>query len=186
MVTAAYLLMFIRTDTSSKSSVKQLAQENYLKIKDKIEAIEAAESSLPDSFEMSAINDNADQNRLQPEKETFLDSARTECIIYFDTNSNELTNEAIEILNQIVKDISKHPDYEITILGYSDSSGNHQKNMKLSKLRADIVMEYLVAKRISQEKIKAFGLGSKNPIASNKTPEGRRKNRRVEIKINIK
>jgi general secretion pathway protein A len=186
LLTFGYLFMVKRTDTSSKSSVKQLAHENYVKIKDKIEAIEAEGSSLPSSFEVSAINDNIRKKELPPEKEDILDFAsRTDYIIHFDSNSNELTKEAIEILNQIVKNISEHPVYEIKILGYSDSSGNPHKNMKLSKLRADIVKNYFVAKRISQEKIKVFGLGPINPIASNETPEGRKKNRRVEIKLNI-
>ncbi len=186
LVTVGYLFMVTRIDTSSKSSVKQLAQENYLKIKDKIEAIEAGESSLPDSFEVSPTNDNIGQKELQPEKESNLNFAGTDYIIYFNSNSNEITNEAIEIISQIVKVISEHRVSEITVLGYTDSSGNPQSNKKLSKLRADIVKNYLMAKGISQEKIRSFGLGPKNPIASNETPEGRRKNRRVEIKLNIK
>jgi type II secretory pathway predicted ATPase ExeA/outer membrane protein OmpA-like peptidoglycan-associated protein len=186
LVTFGYLFMVTRTDRSSKSLLKQLAQEKYLRIREKIDAVEAGESSLTDSFDASGINNNIDQKELQLEKKTILDLARTDYKIYFDSNSNELTNEAAEILNQIVKDISEHPVYEITILGYSDSSGNPQNNVKLSKLRADIVKKYLVSQRISQEIITSFGLGPKNPIASNKTHEGRRKNRRVEIKINFK
>ena len=185
LVAVGYLFMVTKTDTSSKSLVKQLAQENYVKIKDKIEALESEESSLPDNFEVSPTSDNIGQKKLQPEKDNILNFAQTDYIIYFNTNSNEITNEAVEILGQIVKVISEHPVSEITILGYTDSSGNPQNNMKLSKLRADIVKNYLVAKGISQEKIKALGLGPKNPIASNETPEGRRKNRRVEIKLNI-
>jgi outer membrane protein OmpA-like peptidoglycan-associated protein/type II secretory pathway predicted ATPase ExeA len=186
LVTVGYLFMVTRLDISSKSSVKQLAQEKYEKIKDKIEAIEAGKNNLSDNFEVSPTKDKIGQKELQPNKESILEFTRTDYIIYFNPNANELTNEAIEILSQIVKVISKHPVSEITILGYTDSSGNHRYNEELSKLRADIVKSYLVAKGISQPKIRAFGLGPKNPIASNETPEGRNKNRRVEVKLNIK
>jgi type II secretory pathway predicted ATPase ExeA len=71
------------------------------------------------------------------------------------------------------------------VLTETDSHGNFLYNKKLSKSRAEIVKHYFINKGISSSKIQVFGMGQENPIASNDTPEGREKNRRVEIKTYI-
>ncbi len=84
-------------------------------------------------------------------------------------------------------DVLKTPmrkNYRLTLKGYSDTSGKSGKNLRLSIKRAEklkgLLVEkfYMKAKRISPE-----GHGAKDPIASNKTPEGRKRNRRVEIHV---
>jgi outer membrane protein OmpA-like peptidoglycan-associated protein len=106
--------------------------------------------------------------------------------VYFESNSNELSEPAYKSLDQLVQFISQYPNSEIIIEGYTDSTGNHAYNKKLSTYRAQIVKTCLIAKGVDSLKITAVGLGSQNFIASNKTEGGRRLNRRVEIKINIK
>lgn len=104
-------------------------------------------------------------------------------IIYFDQNSNELSDKAKQKLDRLVEIIGNHPDAEITLNGYTDSSGARTYNEMISEVRASMVKAYLVGKGIPAAKIKIFGHGAQKFIGSNKTPEGRRMNRRVEIEI---
>jgi general secretion pathway protein A len=105
-------------------------------------------------------------------------------IIYFEHNSNELTPEAYETLNEIVKFTSRRPDLRITVEGFTDSYGNTDYNRQLSKYRAEVVKNYLIGHGLTPINITTIGRGPDNPIESNKTSEGRKLNRRVEIQVN--
>jgi type II secretory pathway predicted ATPase ExeA/outer membrane protein OmpA-like peptidoglycan-associated protein len=106
--------------------------------------------------------------------------------IFFKHNSADLDNEAFENLKEIAKIFSQNSDSEITIEGYADSIGDFNYNKTLSQFRSNIVESYLIAQGVAKSKIKATGLGSKNPIGNNRTQKGRSKNRRVEIKVKLK
>lgn len=69
----------------------------------------------------------------------------------------------------------------VVVEGYTDSIGSDAYNMKLSERRAETVRDFMVSKGISPTRITTRGFGKANPIASNKTAEGRAENRRVEI-----
>jgi len=105
-------------------------------------------------------------------------------IIYFEHNSNELTQQSYETLSNIIKITSRRSDLKITVEGFTDSRGDVVYNKQLSRYRADMVKSYLIGQGVSASRIDAFGRGSQNPLKSNKTAEGRKKNRRVEIKVN--
>ena len=107
-------------------------------------------------------------------------------LIYFKLNSADLDSLAFEKLNNIAKIVSKSPDSDIIIEGYTDSYGDKNFNKKLSQFRSNIIEGYFVAKGIDSSRIKAIGLGPDKPIGDNKTLEGRQENRRVEITINTK
>ena len=107
-------------------------------------------------------------------------------VVYFKHNSNEIPDQAFESLERIVRFASKKPESEIIVEGYTDSFGNYEYNKKLSKFRADIIKSYFAGQGIPVSRVKTYGLGPENPIATNNTFEGRRKNRRVEIRINSK
>jgi general secretion pathway protein A len=104
-------------------------------------------------------------------------------IIYFEHNSNEISQGAYQTLNNIVKFTSQRPDLKITITGFTDSYGNPVYNKQLSKFRADMVKNYLIGQGVSPSNIEAIGKGPQDPMGSNKTYEGRQMNRRVEIKV---
>ena len=104
-------------------------------------------------------------------------------IIQFEHDSMTLPEEAYELLDQVVKLSSSKPGSEIIVEGYTDSFGDYIYNKNLSKSRADVIKEYLVKVGIPATNIKTYGMGPQNPIASNKTREGRKQNRRIEIKI---
>lgn len=107
-------------------------------------------------------------------------------VVQFKHNSNEIPDQAFESLKLIVRLASKNPESEIIVKGYTDSFGNYQYNRKLSKFRADIIKSYFAGQGIPVSRIKTYGMGPENPIATNNTFEGRKKNRRVEIRINPK
>jgi len=71
----------------------------------------------------------------------------------------------------------------LTVVGYTDSTGPEEYNLKLSQKRAASVGNYFISQGVSSSKISEEGMGEENPIAPNDTKEGRRANRRVEITV---
>ncbi|MGI4022328.1 MAG: OmpA family protein [Janthinobacterium lividum] len=85
-------------------------------------------------------------------------------------------------LNKLAKLIIED-DYVVSLRGHADSIGQYKPNWVLSEKRAVEVKNYLIAKGVQKDRIVAIPYGSTIPIATNKTEEGRQKNRRVEIKL---
>jgi outer membrane protein OmpA-like peptidoglycan-associated protein len=104
-------------------------------------------------------------------------------IIYFDSDSNELTDKAKEKLDRIVEIMRNNPAASATLNGYTDSYGAKSYNEMIAGVRAIMVKSYLADNGISSERLKTFGHGAQKFIGSNKTREGRRMNRRVEIEM---
>ena len=92
-------------------------------------------------------------------------------------------NERFRCLPRPIKRYIKIPDTDIVIYGYTDSTGRLELNQKLSEDRAAAVRNYLVNKGLIAARFQTKGMGPNDPIASNDTPEGRSKNRRVEFAI---
>ena len=103
--------------------------------------------------------------------------------VLFDFNSYQLKPEAKEMLRKIAKTLNENPDTVILVVGYTDSTGNFDYNVKLSEKRAEAVKNELVLNGVDPTRILVFGCGPKHPIAPNNTPEGRALNRRVEILV---
>lgn len=85
-------------------------------------------------------------------------------------------------LNKLAKLVIDE-NYVISLRGHADSIGQYKPNWVLSEKRAVAVKDYLISKGVKKDRIVAIPYGSTIPIASNKTAEGRQKNRRVEIKL---
>ncbi|MGK0673382.1 MAG: OmpA family protein [Halothiobacillaceae bacterium] len=103
---------------------------------------------------------------------------------YFDFDKYNLKPEGKKALDALVAEMKIDQVEEITVVGHTDSIGTEAYNQKLSERRAKTVADYLVSKGVPATKIKAYGMGEKQPIASNKTKAGRAKNRRVEVTVN--
>lgn len=103
--------------------------------------------------------------------------------VYFEFDKTELLPYSFAELNKIYNILVMYPKMTIEISGHTDNIGTERYNQALSEARAKSVLEYLYSKGIALTRMKYAGNGSRIPIADNNLPEGRRLNRRVEIKI---
>ena len=103
--------------------------------------------------------------------------------IFFEPNKEVLKPESIGDLNQVVITLKQYDFLRVSIDGHTDNTGSESSNLDLSNKRAAVVMNYLAAHGITPTRLSAAGYGSSRPIADNKTPSGKAKNRRVEINI---
>lgn len=101
--------------------------------------------------------------------------------ILFDKGSAKITKSSEAVLAGVVKTLADNPDIMVEIQGHTDNTGNETANMKLSARRADAVKAYLVQNGIAKDRLTAKGYGQTKPAASNDTPEGRAKNRRIQF-----
>jgi len=102
--------------------------------------------------------------------------------VYFATDKWEVTPASYPVLDEVVSVLRRNPDLKVEIQGHTDNVGEAQYNRELSKRRARAVMGYLIQEGIEPGRLSYVGYGFSNPAASNATPEGRAKNRRVELK----
>jgi len=111
-----------------------------------------------------------------------IDLARTQ-FVSFKSNKVELTGGSKDKIRSIVKKIKNLKFAELEILAFTDSRGSDKYNLSLSKRRAKALRNFLTSKGIDSKKIKALGLGEKNPIADNATSQGQSINRRGELRF---
>ena len=103
--------------------------------------------------------------------------------ILFESSSDILTIDSLDVLDSIANVLLDHPDIPIRIEGHTDASGTEQENLILSQLRANSVRDYLIDRGVSIYRLKAYGFGEGVPISDNSTPEGRADNRRIEFNV---
>lgn len=101
----------------------------------------------------------------------------------FAPDSSQLKPESLSQLDELVALLDKYPQAKANIIGYTDSSGAEGYNQVLSEKRAQAVATALTDRGINANRLTVIGKGEGDPIASNATPEGRAKNRRVEISV---
>jgi outer membrane protein OmpA-like peptidoglycan-associated protein len=104
--------------------------------------------------------------------------------VLFDFDKDTFTETDLKELQRAVAFVRKYPGSNIRLDGYTDSIGTDAYNIKLSERRATAVMNYLIKEAgVDRSKITAVGHGKADPVADNRTAEGRAKNRRVEVSI---
>lgn len=121
--------------------------------------------------------------KIHQSRQAVLDKTLANRTIEFKSGSAILTSNGAGILDQMAAAIHKLDDPFILIVGNTDNVGGSASNMSLSIARAQAVKQYLIQKGIPAANLAASGQGEDNPIASNDTPEGRARNRRIEFKI---
>jgi len=103
--------------------------------------------------------------------------------ILFETARADLKSDSFESLNKLADMMNTNKDIKILISGHTDNVGNAAYNADLSGKRVKSVAAYLASKGIDVSRLKSQGFGSSKPIADNKTEEGKKMNRRVEVTI---
>ena len=103
--------------------------------------------------------------------------------IFFESNQFVLKKESQVELDELASLLLANPSLRIEIGGHTDNVGKPADNLSLSNNRAKAVVDYLVSKNISAQRLQAKGYGETQPIAENKKEEGREKNRRTELRV---
>jgi len=104
--------------------------------------------------------------------------------VTFDVNRSTLTAQGKSTLDKIATDVNgQRTGYMLELQGFTDSTGSELYNIGLSQRRAEAVQRYLVSKNVPLYRVSIVGLGKDNPVADNKTSQGRAQNRRVEVRV---
>src|SRR6266480_3161415 len=103
--------------------------------------------------------------------------------VLFDFGKYDLRPEAREKLAKLSGIILAHPGLDLAVEGHTDNVGSDEVNQKLSEKRAETVRAYLIQQGLADGNVTAQGFGKTSPVVDNSTPEGRQKNRRVEIVV---
>jgi outer membrane protein OmpA-like peptidoglycan-associated protein len=104
--------------------------------------------------------------------------------ISFNVGRSEIEAHNFAMIAKVQKAIAVFPDAKLVVEGHTDSFGSDASNLALSQKRAESVRQYLIANmNVVSSNITAVGYGESNPVANNETPEGRKKNRRIDIVI---
>lgn len=103
--------------------------------------------------------------------------------VYFDTNKSNVNAASQGTLNKMVSVLKEYPETNVVIIGHTDNAGNDAYNMTLSEKRAKSVTNFFVSQGLAQSRFTTKWFGEEKPEHDNATPEGRAKNRRVNVVI---
>lgn len=103
--------------------------------------------------------------------------------VTFASNSADLNSQFFSTLDGVDLVLKEYDKTVVEVAGHTDSTGSQALNQSLSERRAQTVGNYLVSRGLSAKRVITVGAAATRPVASNDTPEGRQRNRRVEITI---
>jgi outer membrane protein OmpA-like peptidoglycan-associated protein len=129
--------------------------------------------STPSGVEVDA---EGCQVLFQPTKKTLILEG-----VNFETGKSTLTPESETILNGVAESLVANDSIRVQVTGHTDNTGSLALNRRLSRARAEAVRTYLISRGVAEARLTARGFGPDQPVASNKTAEGRAQNRRVEL-----
>jgi outer membrane protein OmpA-like peptidoglycan-associated protein len=155
------------------------AREAQLKAKEAVARAEAERARKVAEAQRAQLLDQL--NAVLETRDTPRGLVVTMADVLFDTGSYNLRPAARERLARLSGIISSHPGLMLQVEGYTDSTGTDEFNQRLSEQRAETTRSFLIEQGVDEKAITAEGFGKANPIADNRTAEGRQRNRRVEI-----
>lgn len=103
--------------------------------------------------------------------------------LLFDVNSAQLQSAAKGNAKELARVLNKYEDTKVLVVGHTDSTGDHDYNVELSRKRAQSVADHLASLGIKEVRIDEEGKGETDPVAENESDKGRQANRRVEVAI---
>jgi outer membrane protein OmpA-like peptidoglycan-associated protein len=134
-----------------------------------------------DEHKLSTMEENDVPIKLTKEEAKVLKKAFSN--LEFETGKEVIKKESFPSLDELASMLKKKPEWKLKLSGYTDNMGKKEDNLKLSEKRARAVAKYLNGEGITENRFKIQWFGPAKPIAPNTTPEGRQKNRRVEMLI---
>ena len=182
----AFMVYQDQTDKPQRWATEELAPQSYKGLSGKPISPETGEPpeakpapSAPPSIAVAPAGSPLEA--VSPDSLRINPFAKGKIIIFFPYNSNELRKDVLASLDQIAAFLKAEKRLKVQIAGYTDGIGAVTYNITVSQFRANSVKSYLAGKGVDPANMIAVGMGPKDPIASNETPEGRDQNRRVEI-----
>ena len=121
--------------------------------------------------------------RVTQTQQAVLDAALANRIIEFESGKAALTETGMAVLDEMSAAMLKLKGVKVEVIGHTDNAGSRAGNLSLSQARAEAVKAYVVGKGIAAESVAVSGEGPDRPVADNRTPEGKARNRRIEFKV---
>jgi len=121
--------------------------------------------------------------RVAASEQGMLDATLANRIIEFESGQATLTDAGKAILDQMSVALLKLRDKRVEVIGHTDNAGSRAGNLSLSQARAEAVKTYVVGRGVRADMVTVSGEGPDRPVADNRTPEGRARNRRIEFKV---
>jgi outer membrane protein OmpA-like peptidoglycan-associated protein len=184
----AALVSLTQKEAALQAAVQQLRQTEADKMTAQTRAAEEAKKAEEEARKRAEAEREADMlRRAQQIKNAQVRMEARGLVInlsgkvLFDSGSSQLQSGAYAQLNQIAGVVKEYSEYRVKIEGHTDNTGADLENNLLSQARAESVLSCLNHQGVPLDNLTAMGLGSGRPLATNKTPEGRQLNRRVEI-----
>jgi outer membrane protein OmpA-like peptidoglycan-associated protein len=103
--------------------------------------------------------------------------------IFFDHDKSEIKPEFYDYLNKIARVLDGHSDLRVKVTGHTDAVGSDAYNIGLSERRAKAIVDYFLTQGIKEDKLEFDFKGKRMPAATNETPEGKQRNRRVDFEF---
>ena len=175
-------------EARKKAAMEQSGPQEQPEAKPNLEAQQAASEARKEAMDQNDRDKEALRarllehfNRVLPTTDTPRGLVVDMGDVLFDLGKSDIRPEGREALAKLTGIVINYPSLKLTIEGHTDNLGNPESNQALSLQRANAVRDYLVSQGLNTDSLSAEGLGENNPVADNDTPEGRQKNRRVEI-----
>jgi OOP family OmpA-OmpF porin len=121
--------------------------------------------------------------RVAVSEQGMLDAALANRIIEFESGKAALTDAGKAVLDQMSVALLRLKDKKVEVIGHTDNAGSRAGNLSLSQARAEAVKTYVAGRGVHPDMVSVSGEGPDRPVADNRTPEGRARNRRIEFKV---
>lgn len=159
-----------------------LEEKSFISVKDTTQPKFVDYPDKSATFSFDSLFSGAVAKPLPPEEKKVYDSFE-KTLVFFGSDSYEIPDSCKARIKNLAEWLKKHPTLNLSLTGFTDNTGNPEKNKLLSEKRATSVMRFLTENGVAAERLEYIGSSSDDPIGDNKTPEGRALNRRVEIEL---